>query len=97
MFVRVICSHGISANLWEGECGLAPMKNFSIAPLELLSCLLSKLITVYIKAAEVEVKARKVFCWFDSQIIIWWICQIAKKCESVRLKIRLVKLERTLL
>ena len=92
----VICSRGISANLWARKCWLVPMKSFSIAHLELLSrLLLSKLITVFIKAAEVEVKVGKVFCCSDSQIAIWWICQIGKKCGSVRLKIRSIKLERT--
>ena len=32
-----------------------------------------------VKAVEVEVKVNKVFCWSDSQIAIWWICQIGKK------------------
>ena len=45
VFVRVMCSHGASVTFWEGKCRLTPMKNFSIACLELLSCLLlSKLI-----------------------------------------------------
>ena len=59
---------------------LASMKNFLITRSELLSCLLlSKLITMAVKAVEVEVKINKVFCWSDSQIAIWWICQIGKK------------------
>ena len=54
--------------------------NFSIARLELPSCLLlSKLITVVVEAVEVEVKVNKVFCWSDLQVSIWWICQIGKK------------------
>ena len=57
-----------------------PMKNFSIARLELLSCLLlSKFITMVVKAVEVEVKVNKVFCWSDSQIAIWWIGLLGKK------------------
>ena len=80
VFVRVMCSHGASVTLWARKCRLAPMKNFSIARLELLSCLLlSKLITMAVKAVELEVKVNKVFCWSDSQIAIWWICQIGKK------------------
>ena len=63
VFVRVMCSH---VTLWAGKCRPALMKNFSIARLELLSCLLlSKLITMVVKAAEVEVKLSKVFCWSD--------------------------------
>ena len=40
VFVRVACSHRVSATLWMGNCQLAPMKNFSITRLELLSYLL---------------------------------------------------------
>ena len=80
VFVRVMCSHGVSVTFWAGKCRLAPMKNFSIARLDLFSCLLlSELITMFVKAVEVEVKVNKVFCWSDSQIAIWWICQIGKK------------------
>ena len=80
VFVRVKCSHGVSVSLRAGKCGLAPMKNFSIARLELLSCLfLSKLVTMVVKTVEVELKVKKVFCWSDSQIAIWWICQTGKK------------------
>ena len=32
-----------------------------------------------VKAVEVEVKVNKVLCWSDSQIAIWWVCQIEKK------------------
>ena len=32
-----------------------------------------------VKAVEVEVKVNNVFCWSDSRIAIWWICQIGKK------------------
>ena len=31
------------------------------------------------KAIEFEVKVKKVLCWSDSQIAIWWILQIGKK------------------
>ena len=79
VFVRVMCSHGVSVTLWARKCRLA-LVNFSIARLELLSCLLlSKLITMVVKAVVVEVKVNKVFCWSDSQIAIWCVCQIKKK------------------
>ena len=32
-----------------------------------------------VEAVEVEVKVNKVFCWSDSQIAIWWICEVGKK------------------
>ena len=32
-----------------------------------------------VKAVEVGGKVKKVFCWSDLQITIWWICQIGKK------------------
>ena len=34
-----------------------------------------------IKAVEGGVKVNEVFCWSDSQIAIWWICQIGKKLK----------------
>ena len=80
VFVRVMYSHGVPVTLWVGKCRLASMKNLSITLLELLSCLLlSKLITIVVKAIEVEVKVNNVFCWSDSQIAIWWIFQTGKK------------------
>ena len=36
-----------------------------------------------VKAFEVEVKVKKVFCWSDSHIPIWWICQFGKKNVAV--------------
>ena len=90
VLVRVKCPQGVSVSLWAGKCRLANrkflhrrMKKFSIARLELLSCLfLSKLVTMLVKTVEVELKVKKVFCWSDSQIAIWWICQtgIKGKC-----------------
>ena len=56
------------------------MKNFPIVSLELFSyLLLSKLITMFVMAIEVEMKVKKVFRWSDSQIAVWWICQTGKK------------------
>ena len=80
-FLLESCVHmGCQLLFGRGSVDEAPMKNFSIASLEILSCLLlSKLITMVVKAVEVEVKVNKVFCWSDSQIAIWWICQIGKK------------------
>ena len=74
VYVRVECSHGVSVNLWAGKCRLAPMKKLTIAQLELLSCLLlAKLVKTVVKAVESEVNVKKVLCWSDSQIAIWWI------------------------
>ena len=39
VFVRVMCSHDVSVNLYARKCRLAPMRNFSIACVELLFCL----------------------------------------------------------
>ena len=56
------------------------MKNFPIVSLELFSyLLLSKLITMFVMAIEVEMKVKKVFCWSDSQIAVWGIRQTGKK------------------
>ena len=80
-FLLESCVHmGCQLLFGRGSVDEAPMKNFSIASLEVLSCLLlSKLITMVVMAVEVEVKVKKVFCWSDSQIAIWWICHIGKK------------------
>ena len=84
VFIRVINSHWVSDTMWAAKCRLTPIKNFSISRLELISCLfLSKLITTDVKAVEEEVKVNKVFCWSDSQIVIWWIYQI-ERTWSVR-------------
>ena len=61
-------------------CLIEQITNFSIVRLELLSCLLlSKRITMVIKAVEVKVKVNKLLCCSDLHIAIWWICQIGKK------------------
>ena len=39
VFVRVMCSHDEFVNLYARKCRLAPMRNFSIACVELLFCL----------------------------------------------------------
>ena len=56
------------------------MKDLSIPRLELLACVsLSKLIVSVINAVRLEVQVRKVFCWTDSQIAVWWIKQSNKR------------------
>ena len=79
-FVRAVCEHGITVKFWTSKCRLAPVKEISIPRLELLACfLLSKLIASVKTAVESEVEIVRVFCWTDSQIVLWWIRQVHKE------------------
>ena len=78
--VRVVCEHRVTVKLWTSKCRLASVKEISIPRLELLACfLLSKLIASVKTAVEGEVEIVRVFCWMDSQIVLWWIRQVHKE------------------
>ena len=71
VYVRVACSQAVKVNLWAGKCRVAPMEDLSIPRLELLACVLSKLVVSVVHAVRLEVQVRNVFCWTDSQIAVW--------------------------
>lgn len=62
-----------SGQLWASNCRLDPdpVKELSVSWLELMACLL--LMVSRKLAVEKEVSAIKIFCWTDSQIVLWWI------------------------
>ena len=80
VFVRVVWEHWVTVKLWTSKWRLAPVKEISIPRLELLVFfLLSKLITLVKTAGESEVEIVRVFCWTDSQIVLWWMRQVHKE------------------
>ena len=79
VYVKTVCSHGVTLKFWTGKCRVVPMKKLSIPRLELLACLLlAKLMVSVVEAVKGEVNVKDIFCWTDSQIAIWWI----KQCEK---------------
>ena len=59
IYVRVMCSHGVSCNLWTARSRLVPTKDCSVPQLELLNCLLLLELMVMVKnTVEDEVKIK---------------------------------------
>ena len=80
VFVRVSCEHGGSVRLWKSKCMLALLKELPIPRLELMACLLLSRLMVSVKlAVEKEVSVKNIFCWTNSQIVLWWIRQRCKE------------------
>ena len=56
------------------------MKELPIPRLELMACLMLSRLMVSVKlAVEKEVFVKKIFCWTDSQIALWWIWKRRKE------------------
>ena len=82
VYVRSVCRHGVKVSLWTGKCCAAPVKLTTVPRLELLACvLLSKLIVSVKKTVAGLLNIRNVFCWSDSQTLVWWIRQVRKDCK----------------
>ena len=82
VFVRVSCEHGGSVRVSTSKFRFTPVKELPVPRLELMACLLLNKMMVSVKlAVEKEVSVRKIFCWPDSQIALWWIQQRHKKCN----------------
>ena len=82
VFVRVSCEHGGSVRVSTSKFRFTPAKELPVPRLELMACLLLNKMMVSVKLAiEKEDSVKKIFCWPDSQIALWWIQQRHKKCN----------------
>ena len=67
VYVRNVCRHGVQLSLWTGKCCVTPVKLTTVPKLELLACVLSKLIVSVKKEVTGLMDVQNVFCWSDSQ------------------------------
>ena len=80
VIVSAVCEYWVTVKLWTSKCRLVPVKEIWIPRLELLACfLIYKLIASVKTAVESEVEIVSVFCWTDSQIVLWWIRKVHKE------------------
>ena len=83
IYVRVMCSHGVSCSLRTARSHLVPTKDCSMPRLELLSCLLLLELMVMVKnAVEVVVEIERIYCWSDSHVALWWMKSENKFSEA---------------
>ena len=83
VYVRVVTSVGVVGNLLNAESKVAPLKAVTLPRLELLACLLlSKLVVLVRKAAEVEVEIVLVMLWPNSEIVFYWIRGLRKEWKQ---------------
>lgn len=81
---RVSCPHGVRVRLSTSKNHLVPSKALSIPRLELLSCvLLSRLIDSVQETLETEAVLGKICLWSDSQVALWRLKQVSKRCLHV--------------
>ena len=69
-----VCEHGVKVSLWAAESCVVPGKEQTVPRLELLAAvLLSKLSFSMKLTVERVLKVANIFCWCDSQIMLWWL------------------------
>eukprot|EP00795_Rhopilema_esculentum_P005667 gene5667-10907_t len=75
VYIRVVKKSGkISVDLVAAKTRLVPLKSDTIPRLELMAALvLSRLIKSVKEALKPVIEVDKIFCWVDSQIVLWWI------------------------
>ena len=74
VYTRSACAHGLKVSLWTAKSCVVPSKEQTVPRLELLAAvLLLKLIVSTISAVERVLKVTNIFCWCDSQIVLWWL------------------------
>ena len=79
MYVRSVCEYGVKVCLWTAKSCVVPTKMHTVPRLELMwRVLLSKLVVSMILAVEKMLKVTKVVCYFDFQIVLWWLKLIRK-------------------
>ena len=83
VYVRVESDGEVMTNLISAKSKIAPAKVVSITKLELLSCvLLSKLLTSVRKAWNKQLVVRRITCWSDSMVALYWITGLRKEWKA---------------
>ena len=74
VYLRGETTHGYSTHLIASKTRVAPLKGDTIPRLELMGALtLAKLITSVAQALQPIANVNSIYCWSDSQIVLWWI------------------------
>ena len=72
VYARIVCAHGVKVSLWAAKSCVVLSKEQTVPRLELLAAvLLSKLIVSTKSVVERVLKVTIIFCWCDSQIVLW--------------------------
>ena len=83
VYLRTETTHDYSTNLIASKTRVAPLKGDTIPRLELMGALtLAKLITSVAQALRPIVNVNSIYCWIDSQIVLWWIYGDTKKFKQ---------------
>ena len=70
VYVKTVCCHGVTVNIWAGKSRVVPMKKMSIPRLELQVCLLlARLMVSVVDAVKSEVSVKDVICWTDRNLV----------------------------
>ena len=83
LYLQIRTSFGIRVHFLTSKTKVAPLKQVSIARLELLGCvLLSELVNQVLSALEKRISLKSVKCWSDSQVALCWIRGKTKHWKS---------------
>lgn len=74
VYVRQVCSEGVSVNMLTSKCKVAPIKVVSIPKLELCAALVGiRLLQTVQFALRHTIFKPAVFCWTDSTTVLQWL------------------------
>ena len=72
-----------SVQLVTAKTRLAPLKGETIPRLELMAALLlSRLVSSTVEALKSIIQIDRIFCWLDSQIVLWWFFGVNKEFQQ---------------
>ena len=74
VYLRIKTKKGVKVKLLTSKCKVCPLKGETIPRLELMAALLlAQVITSVYNALKLSRNINKLFCWSDSQIVLYWI------------------------
>ena len=84
VYLRTVRKSGESSvQLLTAKTRLAPLKGETIPRLELMAALLlSRLVNSTVEALKSIVKIDRIFCWLDSQIVLWWLFGVNREFQQ---------------
>ena len=83
VYLRAETARGYSTHLIASKTRVAPLKGDTIPRLELMGALtLAKLITSVAQALAPSISIDVMYCWIDSQIVLWWIYGVMKQFKQ---------------
>ena len=84
VYLRTVRKSGESSvQLVTAKTRLAPLKGETIPRLELMAALLlSRLVNSTVEALKSIIQIDRIFCWLDSQIVLWWLFGVNKEFQQ---------------